>query len=75
MASGAGSAKGLGLGLLTGFLIFSIIVAIAGLLGVYHIDGKGGWGSFVQILFAMGIMPGFREELLFRGILFRFPED
>lgn len=70
-----GSGGDLGLGLIAGFLIFSIIVGIAALLGVYHIDGKGGWGSFVQILFAMGIMPGFREELLFRGVLFRFIEE
>lgn len=70
-----GSGSGIGLGFVAGFLIFSIVVGIAALLGVYHIDGKGGWGSFVQILFGMAIMPGFREELLFRGVLFRFIEE
>lgn len=62
-------------GLLVGFLIFSLIVGVAALLGVYHIVAGGTWASFFAILFSMGIGPGFREELLFRGVLFRFSEE
>lgn len=62
-------------GLLAGLLIFSLIVGVAAVLGVYHIVGGGSWASFLTILFSMGIGPGFREELWFRGVLFRFSEE
>jgi hypothetical protein len=62
-------------GLIAGTLIFSLVVGVAGALGVYHIVGGGSWASFLTILFSMGIGPGFREELMFRGILFRFVEE
>ena len=62
-------------GLVAGLLIFSLIVGVAALLGVYHIVAGGTWASFFTILFSMGIGPGFREELMFRGVLFRFTEE
>jgi membrane protease YdiL (CAAX protease family) len=62
-------------GLLAGLLIFSLIVGVAALLGVYHIIRGGSWASFFTILFSMAIGPGFREELMFRGVLFRFTEE
>jgi membrane protease YdiL (CAAX protease family) len=62
-------------GLAAGAAIFSLIVGVAAALGVYHITGGGSWASFLAILFSMGIGPGFREELLFRGVLFRFTEE
>ena len=71
----AGAVRDGGHGLLAGAVIFSIIVGIAALLGVYHITSGGDWSSFTYSLVAMGLMPGFREELLFRGVLFRFLED
>jgi membrane protease YdiL (CAAX protease family) len=71
----AGAARDGAHGLLAGLLIFSLIVGIAALLGVYHIVAGGTWGSFLTILFSMGIGPGFREELWFRGVLFRFSEE
>jgi len=71
----AGAARDGAHGLLAGLLIFSLIVGLAALLGVYHITGGGTWGSFLTILFSMGIGPGFREELWFRGVLFRFGEE
>jgi len=71
----AGAARDGAHGLAAGVLIFSLIVGVAAVLGVYHITGGGTWGSFLTILFAMGIGPGFREELLFRGVLFRFGEE
>jgi len=62
-------------GLVAGLLIFSLIVGVAAALGVYHIVAGGTWASFFTILFSMGIGPGFREELMFRGVLFRFSEE
>ena len=71
----AGAARDGGHGLLAGAVVFSVIVGLAALFGVYHIIGGGSWSSFVTILVGMGLMPGFREELLFRGVLFRFLEE
>ena len=70
----AGSGKGLSIGAGFGFLLFSLIVAVAALLDVYNIVGPGGTDQVVPSLIAMAIMPGFMEELLFRGILFHFLE-
>jgi hypothetical protein len=71
----AGAARDGVHGLLAGLLIFSLIVGVAAVLGVYHIVSGGNWTSFLFILFSMGIGPGFREELMFRGVLFRFTEE
>lgn len=71
----AGAARDGAHGVFAGFLIFSLIVGVAAVLGVYHIVAGGTWSSFLTILFSMGIGPGFREELWFRGILFRFTEE
>ena len=70
-----GAAKDGAHGFLAGVLIFSLIVGVAALLGVYHITGGGTWSSFLWIVMTMGIGPGFREELMFRGVLFRFGEE
>jgi hypothetical protein len=71
----AGAGRDSAHGLLAGLLIFSLIVGVAALLGVYHIVAGGSWASFLTILFSMGIGPGFREELMFRGVFFRFTEE
>jgi membrane protease YdiL (CAAX protease family) len=71
----AGAARDGVHGLIAGLLIFSLIVGVAAALGVYHIVAGGTWASFLTILFSMGIGPGFREELMFRGVLFRFTEE
>jgi len=71
----AGAAKGLGIGIATGFLLFSFVVGLAALFDVYNIVGAGGTGQLVAALVGMAIMPGFMEELLFRGILFRWLEQ
>jgi len=67
--------RDLGLGLAGGTLLFSLVTAVAALVGVYDIVG---WGSTRSILYALvmiGIIPGVIEEVLFRGILFRHLED
>ncbi|MEO7503944.1 MAG: type II CAAX endopeptidase family protein [Sphingomicrobium sp.] len=70
-----GAAKGLGVGLLFGLVLFSIVVGVAALFDVYNIVGPGGTSELITATVVMAIMPGFMEELLFRGILFRFIEE
>lgn len=71
----AGAAKGLGAGLLIGFVLFSLIVGVAAVLDVYNIIGEGGFAQMLHTAIVLAIMPGFMEELLFRGILFRWLEQ
>ena len=63
------------LGLLAGFLLFSAIVAVAAFVDVYRITGYGGTSNLIFSLITIAILPGFMEELLFRGILFRWLEE
>jgi membrane protease YdiL (CAAX protease family) len=67
--------RNLGLGLAAGFVVFSLAVAIAALLGVYRITGPGDFSGFLPALLASAIFPAVSEELVFRGILFRWIED
>ncbi len=67
--------KGLGLGLLLGFLIFALVVGVAAIADVYNIIGEGGIGALIASAIAIAIVPGFLEEVLFRGILFRWLEE
>ena len=67
--------EGLGVGLLFGFLLFTLVVGVAAIADVYNIVGEGGTGALVSALIATAILPGFMEELLFRGILFRWLEE
>lgn len=58
-----------------GALIFSAVVGAATLLGNYRIAGPGDAATFWGMFAAMALIPGVTEELLFRGILFRFIEQ
>lgn len=71
----AGALKGLGAGLLTGFLLFCALVGIAALFGVYQIVGRGDTNELAKDLIGMTVLAAFMEELLFRGILFRWIEE
>ena len=70
-----GAARQLGMGLLAGTLLFSAVVAVAAALAVYRITGWGDPGTVMPILIGSAIVPAFTEEVLFRGILFRWAED
>ena len=70
----AGAVKGLAIGLGIGFVLFSVVVGLAAMFDVYNIVGGGGTGDLVAALVGIAIMPAFMEELLFRGILFRWLE-
>ncbi len=71
----AGAARGLLLGTAAAFVLFSAVVGLAALFGSYRIVGWGGLDNWVFILFAGGVGAGFIEELIFRGILFRWIEE
>jgi len=63
------------IGLGIGFGLMAASVAVAAGLGVYRIVGTGDASMLLLALIASAIMPGFTEELLFRGILFRWIEE
>jgi len=65
----------LGMGVAAGFLLFSAVVAIAALLGVYRITGTGDASGLIAALVGSAIFPAVSEELVFRGILFRWLEE
>jgi membrane protease YdiL (CAAX protease family) len=67
--------RDLGLGLGAGLLLFSLIVGIAAAFDVYNIVGYGGTGELLMDLITVALLPGFMEELVFRGILFRWIEE
>jgi hypothetical protein len=69
------SLRDLGFGLAGGILLFSLVAAVAALVGVYEIVGLGSTRSILFALVTIGIVPGVIEEVLFRGILFRHLED
>lgn len=56
-------------------LLMSTIVAIVYLLGGYQVLGWGGMTSWVFLLVVTGFQAGFVEEIIFRGVLFRYLEE
>jgi CAAX protease family protein len=62
-------------GLIGGTVIFSIAVAIAGALGIYRIVGIGSLNGLLPALIVPAIGAAVTEEMLFRGILFRWLEQ
>lgn len=70
-----GSVRLTGEGVVFGFVLFSLIVAAAAVAGAYRITGPGDFAGMVGSIAGFAILPGFREELLFRGILFRWIEE
>jgi len=63
------------LGLAAGTVVFSIAVAIAGVLGIYRIVGIGSLNGLLSALIVPTVGAAVTEELLFRGILFRWLEQ
>ena len=71
----ASAPRQLTIGIVIGFLLFCALVGIAALFDVYNIVGPGDTRELVKDLIGMTIVAAFMEELLFRGILFRFLEE
>jgi len=69
------AARDVSYGFLGGGALMTLVVGVAAILGVYRIAGLGGGTDFVMIVMQAGIMAGFVEELLLRGILFRWIEQ
>lgn len=62
-------------GTLVAFVLMSLIVGVTVLLGGYRIEGAGGATSWAFLLFVAGTQAAVLEEILMRGILFRFLEE
>ncbi|MFM5930056.1 MAG: lysostaphin resistance A-like protein [Novosphingobium sp.] len=62
-------------GLAIGSGLMALAVGIAALCGVYRITGWGNSQDLVLILFSAGLVAGFVEESIFRGVLFRWIEE
>lgn len=71
----AGGARPLAIGLLAGFALFALIVAIAAAFGIYRLTGAGDATDLLPQLLLSAIFPAISEEMLFRGILFRWIEE
>jgi membrane protease YdiL (CAAX protease family) len=67
-------AFGLG-GLLTGAVLFSVVVGILWLLGVYHVTGTNAYVDWLPQVLVTGIGAGIGEEIIARGVLFRIVEE
>jgi membrane protease YdiL (CAAX protease family) len=67
--------KHLLVGLGAGLAVFSVAVAIAAGLGIYQVEGTGDLSRFLPALIGSALFPAVNEELLFRGILFRWVEE
>jgi len=67
--------KHLGLGLGAGLVVFSAAVAVAALLGVYRVTGEGDASGLLAALIGPALFAAISEELVFRGILFRWLEE
>ena len=65
----------LSIGLAFGFVLFSLVVGAAAVADVYNIRGPGGTGDLLRMLLIISIAPGVIEEVIFRGILFRWLEQ
>ena len=61
-------------GSLVGAAIFSLIIAVLWVLGIYSITGSNGWVTMFGALW-IGLFPGISEELIFRGVLYRIIEE
>ncbi len=64
-----------GAGLLFGTILFAAIVGVAAMLHVYRIVAHGDTSDLVPAIFVTGLIPGLSEEILARGILFRWIEE
>jgi uncharacterized protein len=62
-------------GLAAGGLLFSAVVAVAAALGVYRIVGPGDTSGMAAALLGSALFPAISEEMLFRGVLFRWLEE
>ena len=70
-----GALRPLGIGIVAGVGIFTVIVIIAAVIGVYQLTGEGDAKDLLPQLILSAIFPAISEEMIFRGILFRWIEE
>ncbi|MDB5705733.1 MAG: putative metal-dependent rane protease [Sphingomonas bacterium] len=70
----AGWAKELGAGLLSGLILFSVVVGIIAAFGGYRVIGEHPASVLLPVL-AISITSGVTEEIMLRGIFFRLIES
>jgi membrane protease YdiL (CAAX protease family) len=73
--SGPRAARQLVGGFGIGLALFSVIVAVAAALKVYRIVGIGDADFLLIAVITNGLFPAVSEELLYRGIIFRWFEE
>ena len=73
--AGPGALKQTSAGLAIGLALMAAIVAVAAVIGVYRVQGPGDAHFLLPALVLAGLFPAVSEELLFRGILFRWIEE
>lgn len=66
---------GLFVGLAMGVVVFSVIVAILAILGMFRVQGLNLGYAWVTPVILVGVNAGITEEIIFRGILFRYVEQ
>ena len=57
------------------FRVFALAVTIAAAIGIYRVTGEGDLTGLLPALIGPGIFPAVSEEMLFRGVLFRWIEE
>lgn len=72
--TGAGL-RDLFLGLAGGAGLFTAVVMVAAIMGVYRFTGSDSATEFLFALMITGFVPGVVEEILLRGTVFRFLEE
>jgi membrane protease YdiL (CAAX protease family) len=70
-----GALRPLAIGLGAGVALFSFIVLVAAVIGVYQLTGEGDARDLLPQLILSAIFPAISEEMFFRGILFRWIEE
>lgn len=71
----AGSLTDTVLGIAIGAAIFTTVVGIAAAVGAYRILGWGSAQDLLEIVLLTGVVAGFIEEVITRGIIFRWLEE
>jgi membrane protease YdiL (CAAX protease family) len=62
-------------GLATGVLLFSLVVGVLWLLGVYHVTGINPHVNWLPQVLVAGVGAGIGEEIIARGVIFRIAEE
>jgi hypothetical protein len=70
-----GGLRLLSVGLLSGFVVFALVVAVAAAMGTYRVTGEGDSNGLLAALLGPAIFAAVSEEILFRGVIFRWIEE